>query len=98
MKNTAIKFLNLGIQLQIRSDNNIYQQRTKIDIEINELWVLMNEMPKRRYTKKKKKTSHKVQLTEEGYINNTSGRRQNVVRDPGEKSWQQLEDNAMRDT
>lgn len=37
MENTSIQFFNLGIQLQTSSDNNIYQQRTKIDIEINEL-------------------------------------------------------------
>ena len=53
MENIAIKILNLGIQLQISSDNNIYQQRIKIDIEINELWVLMNRMPKKSTTKRR---------------------------------------------
>ena len=60
MKNITIKFLNLRIQLQISNDNNIYQQITEIDIEINELWALMNMMPKRRCNKKKKTTNHKV--------------------------------------
>ena len=35
-----------------------------MDIEINELWVLMNMMPKMRYIKKNKTTRYKVKLTE----------------------------------
>ena len=56
------------------SDNGLYQQRTKLDIEIDELLVLMNMIAKWKYIKKKKTTNHKVQLIKEYYINKTSGR------------------------
>lgn len=60
--------------------------------------MLMNRMPKRRYNKKKKTTSHKVQLTEEDYINKTSGWQQNIVSNPRAKAWKQLKDSAVWDT
>ena len=75
--------------------DNMSQQIKKLDIEINELWVLMNRTHKKRYIKKKKTTSHKVQLTEEDYISKTSGQQQNAMWDPGVKAWQNFENNNL---
>ena len=91
----AITEKNNSSRIKKQLYDNMSQQRTKLDIEINELWVLMNRTPKRRYIKKKKTTNHKVQLTEEDYICKTSGRQQNAVWDPGVKAWQQFEENNL---
>lgn len=69
----AIIEKNNSSRIKKRLYDSMSQQRTKLDIEINELWVLMNRTPIKRYIKKKKTTSHKVQLIEEDYIKKTSG-------------------------
>ena len=39
MENTSINILNSGIQVEISSDSDMYQQRDKLDIEIDETCV-----------------------------------------------------------
>jgi hypothetical protein len=68
-------------QQQMRSG---IQPRTKLDDEIDMLLKLMRNTSKKRYNKKRRTTSKKVQLIEEIFSSKESGKNKNKVWNPGE--------------
>ena len=63
MKYDSVKFQPIS--------NHMYKERDKLDVEIDEIWVLVqnNYIKVKKYHKKKKIFTHKLQLNEKDYIN-----------------------------
>jgi len=61
------------MQLQMNSDSNLFQQRTKLDKEIDEIWKLMMKIHRWRDCKEKKTVSSSIQLTVKDYESKASG-------------------------
>jgi len=63
--------------------NGMYQQKDKLDMEIDEIWMLimrvLTRIPKRRNTKVIRKTNNTVQLTVRRCINKASGQQKHKI-------------------
>jgi hypothetical protein len=65
---------------QTNCNNDVYQQRTRLDIELDELWKHLMNISKWKYQRKKKKRNMQVQLTKES---KEFAQQQSKVWDPG---------------
>jgi hypothetical protein len=80
------------MQQLVGSNNNkfqqrssgMYQQEDKLDMEIDEMWMLMVKVPKRKYTEVRRIVNNRVQLTVQVCINKASGQLQHKIWRPGE--------------
>ena len=73
-------------------------RKDKVDIEIDEIWVLMhmNYNEVKRYHKKKKIFSQRLQLNEKEYISQENGKQAHKVWDPGELKLTAAEANEQQ--
>ena len=69
---------------QIKYDRKFQQSRTKLDDEIDKLWMLMKRMSKKSYNRKKKKTNYNVQLIQRLCLGKESKQQQHRIWKPGE--------------
>jgi hypothetical protein len=60
-------------------NNGKYQQKDKLDLDIDEIWMLMMRVPKRRHTKVRRMASDEIQFTERIYISEESGQQQHKL-------------------
>jgi hypothetical protein len=65
-------------------------------MEIDEIWMLMMKVPKRRHTKVRRITNKKVQLTVRLCINKASGQQQHKIWKPGELKTTEVEQQHAR--
>jgi hypothetical protein len=65
------------------------KQKTKLDMKIDEMWMLMTKLPKRKHTEVGRKINIKVQLTIQDCISKGSGQLQHKIWRPRELKTQQ---------
>lgn len=62
-----------NVQQQMGDDNKFQQSRTKLDEEIDEMWIPMKKITKRRYIKRRRTINNKLKLTERDYVSKMYG-------------------------
>jgi type I site-specific restriction endonuclease len=76
-----ITLMKEGVQQQLKSSSRkfqprssgIYQQEDKLDKEIDEIWMLIMKVPKRRHTEVRRTVSSRVQLSVQVYVSKENG-------------------------
>jgi hypothetical protein len=79
---TNMEILCAGVQQRMDINSNIYQQKTELDIEMEELLACLRKVPKWRHHGIEK-TFNKTKLVEGTCGSKASGQQQSKVWDPG---------------
>jgi len=68
----------------VGDDSKLQQPETRLDEEMDKLWMLMERITSEKYSKKRRTINNVIKLTERDYDSNMFGKQQNAVWAPGE--------------